>query len=665
MLAINQLSIQFGSKHLFKNVSVRVHPGEKIGLVGVNGAGKSTLLKIMAQVKHVDDGVLTRSKNISIGYLPQEIASFAPGRSLFDEAKTAFAEALAIQKELDQVNQALGTVPPEAAGFADLLHRQGDLQHRLDQSDIFTMESQIERILLGLGFSQSDFGKDSISFSGGWLMRLMLAKILLAKPDLLLLDEPTNHLDIESLTWLEEFLKNHRGAMVMISHDRAFLDNLTTVTWEISLGDLTVYKGNYSKYLVDKANRMIIKRAAYENQQAMIEQTMKFVDRFRSKATKATQVQSRLKQLDKIEMIELDETENTIAFRFPPSPPSGRTVLEVEDMSKQFGGQPVFRDLSFTLQRGEKLAVLGVNGAGKSTLVKILAGLITPDSGAIRFGHNVTISYFGQHQAQELDSRYTVLETLSHVNNELSVTQTRSLLGAFLFRGDDVDKKVGVLSGGEKSRVALAKMIATPANLLILDEPTNHLDIQSQEVLQEAMRQYDGSIIVVSHNRYFANSFVGKVLEIKGGHGTIFDGNIDYYLHKTHAEAASTPQKKTAAPKTQPGDSPTPEKQAKKGKDSRKLQADLRQQKTREIAPLKKIVAQSEQEIEQLEGRKTQLEQAMADPVLYQDQDRFAELNNEYTTLGKRLKKIYADWEQAQAGIEEIEARLGEADVEG
>jgi ATP-binding cassette subfamily F protein 3 len=445
----------------------------------------------------------------------------------------------------------------------------------------------------------------------------------------------------------------------MISHDRAFLDNLTTVTWEISLGELTVYKGNYSKYLVDKANRMIIKRAAYENQQAMIEQTMKFVDRFRSKATKATQVQSRLKQLDKIELIELDETENTIAFRFPPSPPSGRTVLEIEGLNKQFAEHLVFSNLSLTLQRGEKLAVLGVNGAGKSTLVKILAGLVTPDSGAIRFGHNVTISYFGQHQAQELDSRYTVLETLSHVNNELSVTQTRSLLGAFLFRGDDVDKKVGVLSGGEKSRVALAKMIATPANLLILDEPTNHLDIQSQEVLQEAMRQYDGSIIVVSHNRYFANSFVGKVLEIKGGQGTIFDGNIDYYLHKTHAESASLSQKIVTTPKLGPS-SQTPDKTAKKGKESRKLQADLRQQKNREIAPFKKIVDRCEPEIEQLEGRKTQLEQAMADPALYQDQDRFAELNNEYTALNRKLKRSYVEWEQAQAGIEEIEARSEE-----
>ena len=662
MLAINQLSIQFGLKHLFKNVSVRIHPGEKIGLVGVNGAGKSTLLKIMAQVKHVDDGILTRSKNISIGYLPQEITSFVPGRTLFEEAQTAFAEALALQKELDQVNQALGQVPPEHPEFPDLLHSQGELQHRLDQSDIFTMESQIERILLGLGFSPSDFGKDSISFSGGWLMRLMLAKILLAKPDLLLLDEPTNHLDIESLTWLEEFLINHRGAMVIISHDRAFLDNLTTVTWELSLGELTVYKGNYSKYLREKENRMIIKRAAYENQQAMIQQTMRFVDRFRSKSTKASQVQSRLKQLDKIEMIELDEKESTIAFRFPPSPPSGRTVLEIEKLSKQFDGQMVFRDLSFTLQRGEKLAVLGVNGAGKSTLVKILAGLVTPDGGAIRFGHNVTISYFGQHQAQELDPRYTVLETLSQVDNELSVTQTRSLLGAFLFRGDDVDKKVAVLSGGEKSRVALAKMIATPANLLILDEPTNHLDIVSQEVLQEAMRQYDGSIIVVSHNRYFINSFVDKVLEIKGGHGTIFDGNIDYYLHKTHVEAVSPPPKTAATSKTEPG-AQGQGKQAKKGKESRKVQAELRQQKNREITPLKKIVARSEQEIEQLETRKTQLEQAMADPELYKDQDRFAELNNEYTALGRKLKRTYAEWEQAQAKAEEIEARYaGEGD---
>jgi len=658
MLAINQLSIQFGQKHLFKNVSVRVHSNEKIGLAGVNGAGKSTLLKIMAGVQHVDDGIVSRAKNTSIGYLPQEITSFPPGRTLFAEAETAFAEALSVQKELDKINTRLGQVDPKSSEFPELLRKQGEFQHRLDQSDIFVMQSQIEKVLLGLGFSPADFSKESISFSGGWLMRLMLAKILLAKPELLLLDEPTNHLDIESLTWLEEFLKNHRGAMVIISHDRAFLDNLTTITWELSLGELTVYKGNYSQFLVEKENRMTIKRAAYDNQQAKIQQTMRFVDRFRSKSTKASQVQSRIKQMEKMELIELDETESTISFRFPPSPASGRTVLEVTALSKSFGAQKVLSDLSFVMQRGEKMAVLGVNGAGKSTLVKMLAGLVQPDQGTISFGHNVTVSYFGQHQAQELDPRYTILETLSHVVNEMSVTQTRSLLGAFLFRGDDVDKKVGVLSGGEKSRVALAKMIATPANLLILDEPTNHLDIISQEVLQEAMRQYDGSIIVVSHNRYFANSFVGKVLEIKQGHGTIFDGNIDYYLHKVHSEATLPAPGKSQAATAAPA--PEQDRQPKKGKEARRLQAELRQQKTRELAPYKKTVSRCEQEIESLEARKSQLEQAMADPELYKDQDKFAKLSSEYSSLARKLERTYGEWEQAQARIEEIEERYGE-----
>jgi ATP-binding cassette subfamily F protein 3 len=652
MLAINQLSIQYGLKHLFKNVSVRVHPGEKIGLAGVNGAGKSTLLKIMAGIQPVDDGILTRARNMTIGYLPQETTALVPGRSLYAEAETAFAEALAVQQELQEVNEELGRVSPDSGIFAELLRRQGDLQHRLDQSDIFTMQSQIEKVLLGLGFSPADFDKESISFSGGWIMRLMLAKILLARPDLLLLDEPTNHLDIESLTWLEEFLQNHRGAMVIISHDRAFLDNLTTTTWEISLGELTVYKGNYSRYLAEKENRMVIKRAAYENQQARIQQTMRFVDRFRAKSTKASQVQSRLKQLEKIELLELDESESTISFRFPPSPPSGRVTLTVESLAKEFAGQTVFSDLTFSLQRGEKLAVLGVNGAGKSTLVKILAGLIAPDRGTVSLGHNVTLSYFGQHQAQELDPRYTILETLSHVNNDLSVTQTRSLLGAFLFRGDDVDKKVGVLSGGEKSRVALARMIATPANLLILDEPTNHLDIVSQEVLQGAMRQYDGSIIVVSHNRRFVDSFAGKVLEIKNGRGTIFDGNIAYYLHKTHAGQTPAPPPAPTGQSRESG----PGKPGRKGKDLRRAQAELRQQKNKELAPLKKTAARCEQEIEQMEKRQSQLEQALADPETYKDQERFAELNREYGSLGRKLARGYSEWEQVQARIEEFEA---------
>lgn len=655
MLAINQLSTQFGLKHLFKNVSVRVHPNDKIGLAGVNGAGKSTLLKIMSRIQPVDDGILSKAKNVTIGYLPQEITSFTPGLSLFAEAQTAFAEAIAMQKELDLVNKALGNILPDDPGFTELLQRQGNLQHRLDQSDIFTMESQTEKVLLGLGFTKSDFGKDSTAFSGGWLMRLMLAKILLAKPDLLLLDEPTNHLDIESLTWLETFLSNHRGAMVLISHDRAFLDTLTSVTWELSLGELTVYKGNYSKYLQEKENRMIIKRAAYENQRTMIQQTMRFVDRFRSKSTKASQVQSRLKQLEKIELIELDESENTISFRFPPAPASGRTVLDVEKLHKQFSGKTVFLDIAFSLQRGEKMAVLGVNGAGKSTLVKILAGIVSPDSGTIRYGHNVKVSYFGQHQAQELDQRYTVLETINQVNSGLSPTQIRALLGAFLFRGDDVDKMVGVLSGGEKSRAALARMIATPANLLILDEPTNHLDIVSQEVLQEAMRQYDGSIIVVSHNRCFVNSFIGKVIEIKAGRSTVFDGDIDYYLLKSRGEQTGSLAKNFAAADKKQVNRQKETQPVKKGKELRRVQADLRQQKIARITPLKKIIDRAEQEIGLLEAKKNQLEQALADPEVYKNQNQFAELNNDYSSLQRKLRRLYDEWEQAQGKVEEIE----------
>ena len=657
MLSINHLSIQFGDKHLFKDVSVRVHPQERIGLAGVNGAGKSTLLKIMIGIMQEDDGVVTKAKNTTIGYLPQEITAITPGNTLYQEAETAFAEALAIQEELDRVNHLLGDVDPDSPNFDELLENQGDLQHCLDQTNIFTMQSQIETILLGLGFSSEDFTKDCQSFSGGWLMRLMLAKLLLANPALLLLDEPTNHLDIESLTWFEEFLRNYQGSIIMISHDRAFLDNLTTTTWELSLGELTVYKGNYSKYLIDKEERMLIKRAAYENQQGKIQQTMRFVDRFRSKSSKASQVQSKLKQLDKMELIELDETERTVSFKFPPSPPCGRLAIEIEGLHKEYNKKKVFQNLGFSLQRGEKIAIVGKNGAGKSTLVKILAGLIDPDAGRVNVGHNVKVSYFGQHQAQELDSNYTILETLSHVSNDMTISQTRSLLGTFLFTGDDVDKKVGVLSGGEKSRVALAKMIASPANLLILDEPTNHLDITSQEVLQEAMRQFDGSIIVVSHNRYFINSFISRVLEIKDTIATLFEGNIDYYLNKVQESKDTAPGRKDSA-KIESSDQPVPVKAKAKGKEARKQQARLRQQKSKELTPLKKLIASGEQEIEKLETIKADLELALADPELYNDQVKFADKNSEYNTVQRQLKRSYQEWEKSQAQIEKIENRF-------
>lgn len=487
-------------------------------------------------------------------------------------------------------------------------------------------------------------------------MRLMLAKLLLAMPDLLLLDEPTNHLDLDSLTWLENFLLTYDGGLVIISHDRTFLDQVTSITWELSLGRLTAFKGNYSKYVADKEVRMQVERAAYTNQQAQIRQTMRFVQRFRAKSTKAKQVQSKLKQLSRMERIELAETEQEVSFHFPPAAPSGRLALDVEKLSKGYEEKQVFHDVSFQLQRGDKMAVVGVNGAGKSTLMRILAGLEKYDTGQVKLGHNVKISYFGQHQAQELAPSLTALQTLSAVAGDMTVTETRSLLGTFLFRGEEVDKKVQVLSGGEKSRLALAKMIVQPANLLILDEPTNHLDMSSQEVLQEAMAQYDGTIIIVSHNRHFVNRFINKVIEIKNGHATLFEGNIEDYLFKLKIQQD--------APEVIPEkdiyegiiEEEFPVKQ--RGKVARQEQAKIRQEKSRKLTPLKKEVEQAEEEIVSLESRKKELEQLLADPQLYQDQDKFAGCSKEYNSLERKLERLYQRWEELQAQVELIESEF-------
>jgi ATP-binding cassette subfamily F protein 3 len=419
---------------------------------------------------------------------------------------------------------------------------------------------------------------------------------------------------------------------------------------------LTVFNGNYSKYVSDKEVRMQVERAAYANQQAQIKQTMRFVRRFRAKSTKAKQVQSRLKQLSRMERIELADTEQEVSFHFPPAAPSGRLALDVELLGKCYEEQQVFHDVSFQLQRGDKMAVVGVNGAGKSTLMKILAVLINPDAGKIRLGHNVKISYFGQHQAQELAPSLTALQTLSTVAGDMTVTETRSLLGTFLFRGEDVDKKVQVLSGGEKSRLALAKMIVQPANLLILDEPTNHLDMSSQDVLQEAMSQYDGTIIIVSHNRHFVNRFINKVLEIKNGSATLFEGNIEDYLYKLKIQ-----QENSEASLKEEDDIGTIEDEApaiQRGKAARKEQAKIRLEKNSKLNPLKKEVEQTEGEIENLETRKIELEHLMADPKLYQEQDKFAECSREYNSLERKLERLYPRWEELQARIEIIESEF-------
>ncbi|ADW16265.1 ABC transporter related protein [Desulfobulbus propionicus DSM 2032] len=665
MLSINNLNLQYGSKHIFRDVSAQIHIGDRVGLAGVNGAGKSTLLRIMCGEQEVDPGIVNRASWFTVAYLPQEVSIELGSRSLFSEAESAFDEVLAQQEELDRVSEELALLDADSPEIESLLARQGELQHLLEGSDVFRIRPQIERVLFGLGFSAADLDREVRSFSGGWIMRLLLAKLLLKRPALLLLDEPTNHLDLDSLTWLEEFLLGYQGSMVIISHDRSFLDRVTQVTWELSLGRLSVFRGNYSHYLVEKAQRLELERAAYDNQQALIRQSERFITRFRAKSTKAKQVQSRVKQLEKLERLELSETERTIHFTFPPAAPSGRDVLSLEGVRKAYHGQQVFDGVSFSLQRGDKLAVVGVNGAGKTTLLKILAGL-EPAEGTIKPGHNVILSYFGQHQAQELAGELTILDTVYHTAVDMTITQVRSLLGAFLFSGEEVEKQVRVLSGGEKSRVALAKMLVRPANLMLLDEPTNHLDMSSQEILQEAMAQYEGTIIVVSHNRFFVNSFVNKVLEIRNGKATIHEGNIDDYLEwrrKMEAVQSGTGTE-SAKIKAPVHTSSVPESSGAVAdkKTQRKQRALERQQLNKKLGPWKKKSDEAEREIERYESRKAELEALMADPDLYGDQERWSATSKEYGQVERHLERAYQRWEEAQQAIEAIEREVAAHD---
>jgi ATP-binding cassette subfamily F protein 3 len=658
MLSVNHLDIRFGEKHLFNDVSVQVHIGNRIGLVGVNGAGKSTLLKIMAGIAETDDGVVSKAKHFTIGYLPQESSELFSERSLYEEAETAFAPLLALQAEAAQLHEQMREMDPHTEEFQSILERQGEIQHQLDASEIYAIAGKIEKILIGLGFRREDMDKPVKSFSGGWQMRLKLAKMLLEAPSVLLLDEPTNHLDLDSLTWVEQFLKNYNGSMVIISHDRTFLDKVTETIWELSFGRIDIYKGNYSYFLKERAERRAIEKGAYDNQQAKIKQTMRFVDKFRAKATKARQVQSRVKQLDKLERIELSEEESQIRFTFPPAPPSGRDVLTVKSVSKSYNGSRVFSEVDLLLNRGDKVAVVGVNGAGKSTFLKILAGQIEPDSGEVRLGSNVRLSYFGQHQAQELSPQLTVLDTMALSGEEMTVTRTRSLLGAFLFRGEDVDKKVSVLSGGEKSRLALSKMIAKPANCMLLDEPTNHLDMSSQDVLQEAMAQYDGTIVVVSHNRYFLEGFVNKVLEVRDGNITLYEGNIAEYQAKQ--ELLREEEKEQAAQASQSESDTTkdsPDSQESR-KDKKRQEAQLRQERSRLAGPWLNQLTEAEKQVEFFEQQKEDLEALMADPELYSDERGWQKTSKEYEECKRRLDRWYEKWETAQEKIDQIDAEL-------
>ncbi len=537
MLQLTSAGKRFGHKLLFEKVDWQITPGERTGLVGGNGTGKSTLLRILAGLDSLDDGSIDRTGGMTFGYLPQDGLQLR-GRTVFEECLSAFDETRALEQKIQALNAQLADLSPTSAEYALLSEQLSRSDAQFHALDGYTIEARVGIVLSGLGFSREDWSRQTEEFSGGWQMRIALAKLLLEKPDLLLLDEPTNHLDLEARNWLEGYLHSYPHAYILISHDRFFLDVATNKIAELWNRRLYTYTGNYEKYLQQKQERLAQLEAAYQHQREHIEHLEGFINRFRAQATKARQVQSRVKELEHIERIELPPQETTIHFTFPQPPPSGRTVVEATQVTKSYAKQ-VFSDVRFTIERGERIALVGPNGAGKSTLMRLLAAIEPPTSGDIRFGHNVALQYFAQDQYKELDADARMLDDIGRSAPRIPQTELRSLLGCFLFSGDDVYKHLGVLSGGERNRYALARLLVSPANFLLLDEPTNHLDMRAKEVLLEAIRNFTGTVVFVSHDRAFIDALATRVIEIRDGAVHVYTGNYEDYLWQTSRQAES------------------------------------------------------------------------------------------------------------------------------
>jgi len=551
MLALQHAGKRFGPRVLFLEADWLIRNNEKTALVGANGTGKSTVMKILAGLETLDYGAFEQTRGISIGYLPQEGLQLA-GRTVFDECLTVFDELHEMQHEIERLAGQMAEFDHESAEYQSTAERYSLLQDRFHALDGYALDSQVGSVLTGLGFGKEDWPRRTEEFSGGWQMRIALAKLLLAKPNLLLLDEPTNHLDLETRNWLEDYLKSYPFGYILISHDRYFLDVTIDRTAEIWNKRLTIYQGNYTKYLKQKDERREQLMAAYRNQRDRIEHLEAFINRFRYQATKAKQVQSRIKELEKIERIEVPEQEPVIHFKFPQPPPSGRIVAEAEDLAKHYGSKHVFSGARFTIERGDRVALVGVNGAGKSTLIKLLTGAEVPTAGSIRLGHNVVAEYFAQDQYKVLDAEARMLDDISRAALRIPEVTLRSLLGCFLFSGDDVFKPLGVLSGGERNRYALARILVSPSNFLLLDEPTNHLDMRAKDVLLDALANYGGTVIFVSHDRYFIDRLATRVLEIEGGAVTAYEGNYEDYLRRKEGLAAPVPTQALAQQNEKP-----------------------------------------------------------------------------------------------------------------
>ncbi len=648
MLAVDNISVQFLGRVLYKELSFTVSSKDRICFAGPNGAGKSTLMKIIAGTMTPDSGNVNRAKYIEVGYLPQDGIKHS-GSTLFDEAESAFENALELKNKLEEASDQLGSLDTSSSEYAETLEIYGELQIDLDNYDIGKMKPTIEKVLSGLGFKDSDFNRKTEEFSGGWQMRIALAKLLLQKPSILLLDEPTNHLDMDSQLWLESYIQNYQGAVILISHDRAFLDSIVRKTLAFESGKVNEFSGNYSYYIEQSAILREQIQRAYNNQQKDIAKAEQFINRFRSKARRASQAQSRLKQLERLERIELpQESQKAIKLRFPQPERSGQIVIELANVTRSYGENIVFKNLDFRIDRGEKIAIIGANGAGKSTFSRILSGADEVDSGERKTGHKVSISHFAQDHAEKLNPSMSVLETIEEEVGRDNGGNLRSLLGCFLFRGDDVFKKVSVLSGGERSRLSLAKILLKPANFLILDEPTNHLDMQSQNVLQEALLAYQGTIVIVSHNRDFLDPITDKVIEFYSNGTTprSYPGNLSDYIEKKKEEEIFSPQ--LDEQKTKQGTSSSPNR-----KETRKLQGKIRQEKAETLKPLQEKLEGIEDNIKLVEDRKLEIEKAMADPAFFKSKES-ADVTKEYKEIHAEVEKLYSDWSLISDDIEQI-----------
>jgi ATP-binding cassette subfamily F protein 3 len=652
MLQLSGAGKRFGHKLLFENANWLITPDEKTALVGANGTGKSTLLKVLAGRDTLDYGTLSRARAATFGYLPQDGLELS-GRTVLEECLSVFADMQSMERELEDLAAQMGEVDPSSEEYAIVCDRFATVEQQLRTRDAYTLEAQIGIVLNGLGFSADDMRRATEEFSGGWQMRISLAKLLLAKPSLLLLDEPTNHLDLETRNWLEDYLKNYPYGYILISHDRYFLDVTAKKTVEIWNKGLHFYAGNYEKYLSQKTERRAQLESAYKNQRDRIEQLEAFISRFRAQATKAKQVQSRIKELEKIERIEIPEEEAAISFSFPQPPASGRTVLTARDLGKSYGDKFVFGGANFTIERGDRIALVGPNGAGKSTLIRLLAQLDQPTEGSVVLGHNVISDYFAQDQYKVLDPDKKMMDDMSGSAPRVPTTELRTLLGCFLFRDDDVFKRLGVLSGGERNRYALARMLVSPANLVLLDEPTNHLDLRAKDVLLEALRGFTGTAVFVSHDRYFLDAVATRVFEVLDHQVTVYPGNYEDYVWRKSGGAEKLADKletetlraadsaRNATIAATNGNGASSGKQAEQGK---------------RVNPIKRKQMEDrlvtvEREVPELEQKIAQLEQAMAEYVNADEAQRQAAT---LADLRTRHAAALAEWEELSSELEQV-----------